>query len=372
MIRRGSPIWLARPSRFAAVDRRTARWLLAALALLLLATFLAIATPVPVADQNGAAAQAGAQSDLTLYQSIVDEVRHGGNYYVAAADAMRAGDYPLRPFVTMRLPTLAELLAVVPPAVSAITLYLLTALVAMAWFARLLPVFARWLPRVVAMTLLAGGLIAFSQTGLTAFHEIWAGLFLALSLALYRPEAWLPSVAMGLAAALIRETAGLYLALMAVAALMAGRRREAFGWVAAGAVLALVLLLHAHAVAQVVRPFDPVSPGWSGHLGFGLFVRAMSLSTALALAPLWLAAPLVGLSLFGWAAWDDPLGARMLTLLVAYALVLGIFGRADTFYWGLLVAPILLVGLAFVPDALRDLAAAASDRRRITVKRIVR
>ncbi len=32
----------------------------------------------------------------------------------------------------------------------------------------------------------------------------------------------------------------------------------------------------------------------------------------------------------------------------------------------------LLVGLVFVPDGLRDLAAAAFDRRRITVKRIVR
>ena len=62
----------------------------------------------------------------------------------------------------------------------------------------------------------------------------------------------------------------------------------------------------------------------------------------------------------------------MLVLLAAYAAVLSVFGRLDTFYWGLLVAPLLLVGLAFVPDGIRDLAAALSDRRRITVKRIVR
>lgn len=52
--------------------------------------------------------------------------------------------------------------------------------------------------------------------------------------------------------------------------------------------------------------------------------------------------------------------------------MLSVFGRLDTFYWGLLIAPVLLVGLVFVPDALRDLSSAVFDRRRITVKRIVR
>ena len=59
-------------------------------------------------------------------------------------------------------------------------------------------------------------------------------------------------------------------------------------------------------------------------------------------------------------------------MFALYAALLGVAGRVDTFYWGLLVAPVLLVGLAFVPDALRDLLAAALDKRRITVKRVVR
>ena len=281
-------------------------------------------------------------------------------------------DYPLKPFVTVRLPTLARVQASVPHGVVVLLLYVLAAAVALAWYVRLAPVFARTPPRIVAMALLAGGLMAFVQRDLIAFHEIWAGLFVALSLAVYRPAAWLPSVAFGLAAALIRETAGLYLALMAILALLGGQRREATGWLVAGAILALVLAAHAHAVAAVVRPLDPASPGWSGQLGFGFFVRTMTVSTALALAPLWLAAPLVGLALFGWAAWHDPLGLRVALLLAAYAVVLSLFGRLDTFYWGLLVAPLLLVGLAFVPDGVRDLFAGLSDRRRITVKRIVR
>ncbi|WP_293877069.1 MULTISPECIES: hypothetical protein [unclassified Sphingomonas] len=367
-----APVWLTRPSRFAGLSPRNAGAVLAALAVLLLATLLVFATPAPPAASGDAANRADDQADVMLYETIVENVRHGGPYYTVAADAMRSGDYPLKPFVTVRLPTLARVQASVPHGVVVLLLYVLAAAVALAWYVRLAPVFARTPPRIVAMALLAGGLMAFVQRDLIAFHEIWAGLFVALSLAVYRPAAWLPSVAFGLAAALIRETAGLYLALMAILALLGGQRREATGWLVAGAILALVLAAHAHAVAAVVRPLDPASPGWSGQLGFGFFVRTMTVSTALALAPLWLAAPLVGLALFGWAAWHDPLGLRVALLLAAYAVVLSLFGRLDTFYWGLLVAPLLLVGLAFVPDGVRDLFAGLSDRRRITVKRIVR
>ena len=367
-----APLWLARPSRFAGLNARDA-WLgLAALAALLLATLLVFATPAPPATTREAAHRADEQADVMLYETIVESVRHGGSYYPVAADAMRAGNYPLKPFVTFRLPTLAVVQAALPPAVIVALLYMLAGAVALAWYARLAPVFARPPPRLVALALLAGGLMAFVQSDLAAFHEIWAGLFVALSLALYRPAAWLPPVAFGLSAALIRETAGLYLAVMAALALVDGRRREAAAWVIAGLILAVVLALHAQAVAQVVRPLDPVSPGWAGRLGFGFFVRTMTVSTALAIVPLWLAAPLVGFSLFGWTAWRDPLAVRVATLLVAYAVVLSLFGRLDTFYWGLLVAPLLLVGLSFVPDGLRDLAYAAFDRRRITVKRVVR
>jgi hypothetical protein len=373
MMRRSpAPLWLARPSRFAGLSPHNAWAALAALALLLIATLLVFASPVPAAAGGEPRRGASDAADILLYETIVDNVRHGGHYYAVAADAMRAGDYPLRPFVTMRLPTLAMVQASLPHAVLAALLYLLAAAVAVAWYRRLSPAFVRPPPRIVALALLAGGLMAFVQADLMAFHEIWAGLFIALSLALYRPGAALPAIAFGLAAALIRETAGLYLLLMAVLALADGRRRETAGWVIAGVVLAVALLCHAQAVAEVVRPLDAASPGWSGQLGFGFFVRTMTLSTALVLAPLWLAAPLIGLSLFGWAAWDDPLGLRVAVLLVAYAGVLSVFARADTFYWGLLVAPVALVGLVFAPDGLRDLLACALDRRRITVKRIVR
>lgn len=370
MRRPQAPLWLARPTRFATLSQGAARIALALIALLVMAAFLALDTPAPPA--TGPASSAGDQADVMLYETIVEGMRHGGDYYTVAADALCGGDYPMKPFVTFRLPALAAVQALLPPAATLALLWCLDIAVAAAWYVRLRPAFARAPPRIVAMILLAGGMVVFVQPALVAFHELWAGLLIALSLAVRKPGRWIEAAAIGLAAMLIRETAALYVATMALLAFVEGERREALGWGAALGVLAVVVAAHAHAVAQVVQPLDPASPGWAGMLGFGFFVRTMTISTTLAQLPLALAAPFVGLAMAGWTAWRDPLALRAVTVFALYAALLGMAGRADTFYWGLLVAPTLLVGLAFVPDALRDLFAAAIDRRRITVKRMVR
>lgn len=372
MRRPTAPVWLAAPSRWATLTQGQARIGLALVAVLILASWLALLSPGPPPVSHDPANRAEDQADVVLYEGIVDGVRHGGNYYRVAADALRAGDYPLRPFVTFRLPTLAVVEAAVPGWAVVAMLWMLAAAVFVAWYTRLTTAFARAPPRLVAMALLAGGMMAFVQPALAGFHEVWAGLLIALSLALRRPGRWIEAAAFGLAAVLIRETAALYVAVMAVVALAEDERREAAGWTLVAVILGIAVALHAHAVAQVVRPLDPASPGWSGMLGFGFFVRTMSISTALSLAPLWLAAPLVGLALAGWASWREPLGLRVFATLATYALLLSLFGRTDTFYWGLLVAPLLLAGLAFALDGMRDLAAGAIDSRRITVRRMVR
>ena len=366
-------IWLAAPSRFAAFKPQAARIALVLLALLLAATLLALASPGPPPVSHDPAARAEDQADVVLYETIVQGIRGGGDYYSVAAEALRSGDYPMRPFVTFRVPTLAVVQAALPRPVTLGLLYALTAGVLLAWYVRLRPAFARAPPRLIAMALLCGGLIAFVQGELASFHEVWAGLLVALSLAVRREDKWVEAVAIGLIAMLIRETAALYVGIMAVLAFAEGNRKEALGWGVAIAVFAVVVVLHAHAVAQVVRPTDPASPGWAGLLGFGFFVKTMQLSTALSLAPVWLAAPLVGLALFGWAAWNSPLALRALAVFSAYAALLGLFGRVDTFYWGLMVAPTLLIGLAFAPDGVRDLIAAARvPQRKITITRVVR
>jgi hypothetical protein len=368
---RTATFWLAAPSRFAALRKSRARIVVGLLMLLLAACLTALATPDLAVATDPATSQ-GDQTDLMVYEKIVAGVKGGGDYYTVATDTLRAGGYPLRPFVTVRMPSLAIVQAALPAWGPAVLLYLLAAYVGMVWSLRLGDALPRALPRLAALLLLIGSMLAFLQADLAAFHEIWAGLLIALSLGLRRPGRWVEPVAFGLVAMLIRETAALYVLVMLAMAWLEGERREALGWFVALALFAAALFAHAHAVAGVTGPHDPASPGWSGLLGFGFFVKSISLATALQLLPTAAAALVVGFALFGWGAWDDPLGLRMLVTLAAYAALIGIFARSDTFYWALMVAPVFLAGLVFVPDGLKDLFRPGLDRRRITVTRVTR
>ncbi|WP_423602033.1 hypothetical protein [Sphingomonas sp. MS122] len=365
-----SPLWLALPSRFAALPRTRARIVLGVLAVLLLASLTALGVPQPAPDAAGAGGDR--QTDVALYEGIVAAVTHGQDYYRAAADALRAGSYPLRPFLTFRLPGLAVVQAALPPGVTLALLYALAAVTGFAWYRRLAEALPGLAPRLFVLFLLAAGMLAFVQPALIAFHEIWAGLLVALSLALRRPGQWVEAASIALIAMLVRETAALYVLVMAGLAFAEGQRREAIAWIVALGVFAGVLAAHAVAVHGVTGVLDAASPGWTGMHGFGLFVRAMSLATGLQLLPAVAAALLVALALFGWASWRDPLALRAVATFAAYAMVISLFARLDTFYWGLLIAPAFLAGLAFVPDGLRDLTSRALDTRRVRVHRVER
>lgn len=365
------PLWLAGPTRFARLGPVQARIVLALFAVLLLACLAAINAPGPRPSTPAAMSDApDGQTDLLLYQDIVEGVRQGGAYYDVAAQAQRMGHYPLKPFVTMRLPTLAVVQASLPPVfVRALLLVLCTATV-LAWVVRLRPALTRPLPVALAGLLAFAGLFVNLDPMQLVFHEVWAGPLIALSLALRRPGEWLPAAALGLCAMLIRETALLYPAIMVAAAWWEGQRREALGWAATIAIFAVVLALHARAVGLVAGPDDIVSRGWSGLQGFAFFVKLATISSALDLVPQWLASLLLGTALLGWLGWRDATGARALAIIAGYAAVIALFARSDNFYWALIVTPVLLIGLVFAPDALRDLVTRALDRRRIVVRRV--
>lgn len=358
-----SGFWLAGGTRLAAAGKRRALFAAALIGLMILISLTALAAPAPPPAARDAAGKVEAQADVVLYETIVAGVRGGGDYYQVAVRALRAGNYPLKPFFTFRMPTLARVQAMLPDwGIAALQLSLVAAVLA-AWAARLWPYLTRAAPRIAVLVLLFGGLMAFVQLDLRFFHEIWAGLLIALALALYRPDRAAMVIALGLAAMMIRETSALFALVMFLAALAERRWREAAGWVGAVAVFALAVAAHAHAVGQVVGPVDPASPGWTGMLGPGHFFRTMTISTALTLTPIWLGAPVVALALAGWAMWRNPMALRVLGTVFAYALLLALFGRVDTFYWGLLIAPLVLPGLIFLPDTVADLTAALLDRR---------
>ncbi|WP_084581544.1 hypothetical protein [Sphingomonas azotifigens] len=367
MTARTRRVWTLAPSRFAVLSRGRARLAWLALLVLLLASLTALSVPSLTGDGDAAARTADRMTDIGLYERVVASMKGGDPYYVAASDAMRAGGYPLHPFLTMRLPALAAVEAALPGWASIGLLLALAALTAVAWASRVGATLTGLFPRAVMVLLLAASMLAFFQPGLVLFHEVWAGLLVALSLALRRPGRALEAIALGFAAMLIRETAALYVVVMLIFAWGEDRRGEALGWGVALLLFGGVLGLHAHAVAGVTGPLDPHSAGWAAFNGPGFFVRALVTATALQALPIVAGALLVALALFGWASWDDPLGLRMFALLIAYGTVIALFARLDNFYWALMIAPAALLGLVFLPDALTDLWHRALDRRRITV-----
>jgi hypothetical protein len=265
----------------------------------------------------------------------------------------------LRPFVAVREPTLA-LLSARLGAPATLLLFRLLALVT--FIALLLRLRERETPAnwLVAASLagLSIGLLAIPVLAL--WHEAWAALLVTLSLAVHSQKRWWLSCLIGIVAVLFREIAAPYLFVMAFAALAERRRAEAMSWAAAILLFALAMAGHAHMVAQHVLPTDPASPGWA-RLGGLRFILGMARETgSLSLLPLWISAVVVPLALLGWCARGDQFTDRVALTLLAFVLAFMLVGRPDNEYWGLLLAPLILTGLAFAPGAMMALSRSAS------------
>jgi len=367
--------------RFAAWPPGPARLLIAALAaLLVLAAFVPIVAgkmekplvgfvDALTKSKTVAAAARPRDDDLALYDRVIARIAHGENYYIVAAEEHRAAHYPLRPGVAVRLPTLAYLemwlgdrgegdARVVPGEAAAAVLLL--AAVMWAWWGRLgtEPGGTRY--RMTASALIFMG----ASLGLNRYHfvlhELWAGMLIALSLGLHRPgRKWLGAVlAAGLALA-IREHALPYVILMAATALWRREWKEGAAWLALIAGFFVYLGIHLHLVAQQVRPDDVIGPNWLVVRGLSGWLSCVVLSSNLRFLPHFVAGPLVMLSLLGWAGWKSPLGGTATLLFLGYGLLFMLAGRADNYYWGAVIAPVMLGGLAFMPRAVKSLVAAA-------------
>jgi hypothetical protein len=344
---------------FGAFPTRFDRWRRGpAIALLAVLTALMVAAAWPMAmPPLKVRASQAEPSDVDFYRATIRRVGAGEAYYPVAADELRKGGYPLRPFVTVRLPTLAMLYAHVPMVVMLVAEGLLALSVLLIWWRRLgagLPV-----PMIaLALLLLVGGSAGLVGPVAGMFHESWAALLLALMVGLRRPGHAAGAIVAGALAVAVRETALPMILVMGGLALLERQRREALGWAAVVFVFAIALAGHAAMVATVVRPDDLASPGWSAMLGPRFALSAFAAVSAAALLPAAIAAIILLLSLFGWLSVATGWAARVSLLLLGYGAMLGLFARPTTFYWALLVAPLSLVGLAFVPRAIAALVSA--------------
>lgn len=304
-----------------------------------------------------AAAPRKGEGDLALYAAIHARMAAGEGYYAAAIAEHRARNYPTRPFVAVRLPTLAWLQAALGLG-GVRALMLGVAAACLLALDRRLAGLASWPERFAALAILAAGGAAALVVRAGLIHELWAGLWLTLALLIRREDRWWPALLAAAAALAVRELAVPFAALWLAFALAARRWREAAGVGALIAALALGMGLHAMAVDALRLPTDPVSQGWSALAGYRLPLYAVWRLTGLHALPLPLGAALGVLPLLGWLSLGGRLGLFAALWFAGLATMVALFARPENHYWAQLGLPAYGIGLAFVPRAVIDLARA--------------
>lgn len=352
-------------NRLDGVSRPVAALLLALLAALMILG--AVDRPAPREVNTASpliAREEGMIGDHALYLKILRQMEAGKPYYPTVAEQHRIYGYPLRPFVAVRLPTLATTLSAIglPAGIAVTSLLALAAL--FLWRRRLtgepgLPAYARF-----AVPLMAINLGQAMSGQWVLMHEVVAGVLIAIALALYRPERPWAALAVIAAALTLRETVLPVAMLLGLFALIDRDWKLAGAWIAVGIAFAIGLAFHAAAVAGVARADDIGGAGWLGMNGWTNYIGFIHKTSVLRFgAPPWIAAVLVPLALLGWLAWRSRLGTLGLTVQLVYAAAFMLFARPDNDYWGMLVIPTLFIGLVLAPAALAALVRALKRPR---------
>ena len=358
--------WEALGRPFARLPRGAAALVLAALAGLMAwgvastgtIARLEAAREGPTTNADGSAIDQ--RGDLALYERISARVAAGEGYYAAATDEQRKAGYPTRPFVTVRLPTLAYLHAAIGVAgVRLIEMALLLACMLA------LPGAVRTATRAekgggIIALLLGGATIAAPFAGL--YHEALAGVLLSLAVLAYRPHRWWPALIAAGCALAVRELAVPFVLLWFAMALADKRWREATGVAALLALFTGAMVLHYFEVTAAALPGDLASEGWDAFSGYTLPLMVMARLTVLSLLPAAIAAPLAILPLVGWLGLGGRAGLFAALWFAGLFTMTALFARPENFYWVQLALPAYFAGFAFVPRALAELVRVAASR----------
>lgn len=280
--------------------------------------------------------------DRETYHEIVERMHDGEGYYPAAAIELREGNFPLKPGLAFRPPTLAWLLSWLPDTTARFAVLVGLVIVSVLAFAQSLsdvtPAY-----RLSLVALLMCGLANVGGPSSVYLHEAWAIVMMTFSLAFYRRL--LLSALFALFAVLIRETALAFVAATAVVALLHTDYRRVMAMVGIGIVTVGLWFYHAQLASMETVPSDLTSPGWLHFQGLSMILAASrwNLLTASLPDPLLIAAIGImgcGLSLVR----RDELQVAAVTVALFFIALLAL-GRLDNNYWGIMFAPFLGLGL---------------------------
>ena len=285
----------------------------------------------------------GNQGDVRMYEAVTNRVAAGEPYYRVVATELPARGYAIRPIFNWRLPFLTLINSISPsPVWGRVGLWALALAVIGLWTV----VAGRHLPRVTvaAALVVATSTVAIVQAHYVVYlHEVWAGFLIAASLASWGLGRVGLAALFGLGAILIRELALPYVVMMAVLAIRDSNKREAYGWLAAFGIFLVVWSWHTMQAADAM-PADGLRNAWLVTGGWPFVLSASRSSVFLMFLPAWLLALVVPLAWAGAWHWNNPTGRRVAAVLTGYFLLFMVIGRADNWYWGFLIAPLIPIG----------------------------
>ena len=95
--------------------------------------------------------------------------------------------------------------------------------------------------------------------------------------------------------------------------------------------------------------------GWIVFGGWRFVLDTAKMQPLLLIAPPWVTAIILPLTLFGLAGWRGPLGSRVAATVGIYIMAFSFVGRPFNRCWGLMYISIMPLGLFYAFYALRDL-----------------
>ena len=285
---------------------------------------LALAGPAHGADPR--------EMDIELYRSIAEQVAEGRPYHEAAVETQREVGYPLRPFYTVRMPTLAWLDAWLGPTGMTFLAYGLLLATLFAWHRSLAGAPLR--VRLVFLGSLAFGGAIFTGNEVWFMHDVVAGFLVTLALGL----GWARRLQLLVAflAVMVRE-----LAIPILGVLLLWNWRSPWHWAALVAAAALIGL-HGYTVSALTTPADRHSIAWDGVRGPLGFVDDLQL-----LIPMLPRGAALALAILPLAGWLRTRGEALVWIL-GILVLLSVFARPDNYYWAALLLPLHFSGFAFL------------------------
>jgi hypothetical protein len=292
--------------------------------------------------------------DVALYRRIVERVHTEGDYYSVAGSELRSRGYATRPFFNWRLPLLACFLGKLPsPEIGRWLLTSLTLLTIAMWI-QVLGDKGGFYMALLGSLLLLGPIVSSLTSIAFLFHELWAGVFISFSIVIYKRNRML-SVTSGLIALFIRELSLPFVIMMLFMALKDKQKKEAAAWLFGIFVFFIYLAIHVNVVSGLLTESDLANRTWL-QLGGWQFVLSTAKWTLVSfLTPIWLDAVLLPLAVLSLWGWQGNIGTRAALTISIYVLLFLVSGRNDNYYWGLMYAPMMAIGLIYAPPCLADL-----------------